>query len=480
MKEFEVRLSECLEALREGRWDVEECLRRYPRHADALRPHLLAAAAVKKAYDVEPREEFARQARERFLVATGQRLREAYDVGPELSFFAAARVRFLMAAHRMKPAGERRAPRIATFVERHFRTLAGAAAAIVLLLSFSTYTVASASSALPGEWQYPIKLQTERVRLALTFGDDARRQARMDFAEERASEIGRLHRKGRSIGPGVISRLVKQTKPLVDSAGADWNTEDLARLQSVAEYQKLTLQQAQPSIDPAAQEEVQQAVQLSQQGVTTSNELLAQRHDVPPIVVTPGVALSALTATPSATPTASATPPASASASDTPEAPTTPEATSTAGPPAPAQTPGSVNIKPTPELVRGQIRWIRLAAGNVTTLIPSPEDGWNIGGTASAPVLLHLSNASGTSLITLNTSTGDMYWFINRDTRFDEVQMRIRQDDGQVLVADRDFLRAVYGADAEIPLFVLENLQLQSAAVPDTTPDGVLTPASTP
>jgi hypothetical protein len=478
MSEFEARLSECLEAVREGRWDVEECLRRYPADADALRPHLVTAAAVRDAYRVEPGEEFARRSRERFLVATGQRLREAYDVGPDLSFFAAARVRFLMTAHRMRGGERRPSPRLPAFVGRHFRAVAGAAAVLILFLSFSTYTVASANSALPGDWQYPVKLQTERVRLALTFGEDARRQVRLDIAEERAREIQTLHREGRHIGPGVINRLVEQTKPLIDGAGPDWDTKDLARLQAVAEYEKLALQQAQPSIDPAAHDAAQEAVQLSVKAVTVSNELLLRRSDRPAIVVTPGIALDALTqtATPTATPSATPTP----AASDTPQPALTPAATPSSAPPV-SQSPGPIDVNPTPELVRGEVHWIRLAAANVTTLIPSPADGWSIGGIASAPVLIHLSNATGTSLITLNTTNGDMYWFISRAGRFDEVQMRIRQADGQVLVVDRDFLRAVYGGDAEIPLFVLENLEVRPAAAPaPSTPQSLLTPAATP
>ena len=42
MTEFESRLHECLEALTEGRWDLDECLRRNPEHAAALRPMLQA------------------------------------------------------------------------------------------------------------------------------------------------------------------------------------------------------------------------------------------------------------------------------------------------------------------------------------------------------------------------------------------------------------------------------------------------------
>jgi len=161
MTEFETRLSECLEALREGRWDIDECLRRYPEHADALRPHLLAAASVMQAFgEAAPRDEFARTARERFLIASGERLTEAFDAEPDPSFFAAARMRFLMAAQKMRIGETRKAGRLVPFFETHFRALASAAAVVVALLSFSTYTVASASSALPGDWQYPVKLQT--------------------------------------------------------------------------------------------------------------------------------------------------------------------------------------------------------------------------------------------------------------------------------------------------------------------------------
>jgi len=478
MTEFEARLSECLEAMREGRWDLDECLRRYPQHADALRPHLLAAAAVAGAYNVEPRDEFARTARERFLIASGQRLREAYDREPAPSFFAAARVRFLMAAHKMKRSERRSAPRVVSLMERHFRALAGAAAVMVLFLSFSAYTVASANGALPGDWQYPVKLQTERVRLALAFGDGAKRHVKLDIAEERAREIERMHRKGRIIGPGVLDRLVEQTKPLVSDAGASWDTGDLTRLQAVTEYEKTALQEAQPSLDVEAQDKLAAAVQVMLQGVTVSNELLLQRDDRPPAVLTPSRSLSALAATPM--PTETATPTAIESGpSQTPEASTTPGASPTAGAPTTGTPSGDVAINPTPEKVRGAVSWIRLSAGRISTLIPLPADGWFIAGIdttdgpAAAPPLVRVQNADGTSLITLNTRNGDMYWFIARSGRFDEVQMRIQHADGQVYVADRDFLRAVYGDDAEIPLFVFENLEV-------TPPTSVPTPTATP
>ena len=68
MNEYEARLSECLDALLAGRWDIDECLRRYPQHADALRPALLTALASQRAFaGARPHPAFARDARERFL-----------------------------------------------------------------------------------------------------------------------------------------------------------------------------------------------------------------------------------------------------------------------------------------------------------------------------------------------------------------------------------------------------------------------------
>ncbi|TAK65791.1 MAG: hypothetical protein EPO22_04430, partial [Dehalococcoidia bacterium] len=413
MNEFEARLSECLEALREGRWDVAECLRRYPGHAAGLRPHLVAASKLIAAYGQPgPSEEFVRASRERFLVASGQRLHEAFDVEPNPSFFVAARVRFLAAAHQMRMAQQNGESRIARLFQTHARAMASAAAVLIAALSFSTYTVASADNSLPGDWQYPVKLQTERVRLALAFSDGAKRDVKLDIAEERAREIEQLTKRGRIIGPGVLDRLVEQTKPLVDEAGPDWNTGDVARLHTLAEREQVALKQAEPHIDPAAHVELAQARDVSKEAVVRSDSILVTRTDALPRVVTPSVPLADLAEVTSTPEPATDTPEASTTESSTPQATATSK-------------PSGVQVDATPEDATGDVNWIRLAAGRFTTLIPSPADGWTISGmdVAAGPVpvpsLIKLTNVNGTSLITFNVKTGDMYWFVARNGRFD-------------------------------------------------------------
>jgi hypothetical protein len=470
MSEFEARLGECLEALREGRWDIDECLRRHPEHAAALRPHLLAAASVARAFDVRPRDEFVRQAGERFRIARGEHLSKAFAVEPEPSFFAAARLRFLMAAQRMGLAETPRRPSFVPQLHGSFRALASAAAALVLFLSFSTYTVASASSALPGDWRYPIKLQTERVRLALAFSDSSRRDVKLGRAEERAHEIEQLTRRGKIIGPGVLDRLAEQTQPLIEDAAADWNTEDIARLKAVAEREQTALQQAKEHVDADAQDEFAQAADVSKEAANVAGKILVLRPDAQPQVIKGTLPLDQTPSPvpPSATPEASATPGAG-----TPTA-AAPTRTSPAG--------HGITIEPTPVRVRGGIIWNRLAVGRFTTLIPSEENGWhmNSDGGGAAPALVKLSNVDGTSLVTLNPRTGDMFWFIAHGGRFDEVQMRLRQPDGEILVADGVYLRTLYGEAATVPLYVLANIELQPAPTPEPTeaPTGNATPAA--
>ena len=186
MNEFERQLQECLEALAGGRWDLDECVRRYPEHADELRAQLLTVHAVTDAYNAEADAQWAQDARRRFLIATGQTIAEATDLEPSPSFFAAARVRFLLAAQRLRQeAAGKPAPRRVPLFGSPMRAVGALAAAAVLFFGFSTYTVATADAALPGDWQYPVKLQTERVRLALAFSDGQRHDVKLDIAEER-------------------------------------------------------------------------------------------------------------------------------------------------------------------------------------------------------------------------------------------------------------------------------------------------------
>jgi hypothetical protein len=412
-----------------------------------------------QAYDgARPSEEFAKASRERFRIATGERISEAFDIEPPLSFFAAARVKFLMAAQKMR-LGERARPRrhIPVFGTT-YRALASAAAAFVLFAGFSGYTVASAADSLPGDWQYPVKLQTERVRLALAFSEDAKRDVRLDIAAERVEEIERLTRKGRIIGPGVIDRLKDDTEPLADDL-YELDAGELERVHAITEKSRNVLDNAAGQIAPEAQPALEETKAFVD-SVATEAGVLAINRRGPGALITPQIALQ--TPEPTNTPEPTATPEVSATAEAPPEASATPARE-------------ALTVDTTPVGVDRGVTWIRLSTGLFSTLIPSPQDGWNISGvsiadgSSPAPKLIRLYNTDGTQIITLNPKNGDAYWFVAINGVFDEVQLRITRD-GQTFVTDRDLVVRLYGPLADVPLYVIDHIEFETAPPPTPEP----------
>jgi hypothetical protein len=478
MNNFEQRLSECLEALIEGRLTVAECLEMYPEHADALRPHLIAATAFARTADQQPSADWSSRARERFLVASGKTLQDAMEIEPEPTFFAAARVRFLMAAQRLRQ--ERVAqPTRTPFFGAPMRLVGAVAVTAAIFVGFSGWTVTSADAALPGDWRYPIKLQTERVRLAVALSDDQKRDVKFDIAEERLSEIEALASRGKIIGPGVLNRFVEQTEPLVAEASqGKLDDEDAARLQQVSIRSTQVLAQVKPQVADNATEKLAEAQGVTVAAANVTRELVVNNPNRPNIVITPQIAVP--TDTPKPTDTSD---PTQEPGAETP----TPEATEVPPTEGPAETPtepsvadapsDAVLMSETPIVDLGEIKLHTLIAGRLTLRAPGPGTGWYLDAVpqSGVPLLITLKTQDQQSFMVLNTHTGDMYWYISaaRNGRYDEVQMRMTRD-GTVFMADALVLRYFYGNAAEVPLLVMNSIRLLPQPV---SADGDAVPA---
>ena len=317
-----------------------------------------------------------------------------------------------------------------------------------------------------------VKLQTERVRLALAFSDGQRRDVKLDIAEERIHEIEQLASKGRIIGPGELDRLVDQTQPLVDEAADQkLNAEDTARLQEVATRSVRVLESVEAQVDPGAQEQLEEAKSVSATGVSVTSVVVAATNGRQPIVITPQVPVQAPTRTPvppTEEPTEAVESPTSES---TAEATQDPEATATTSDP---DSPSNSVVIGDALVDLGAIKLYALTAGQLK--IPCRGRGaagtWT---TCLRPVCRTCSPSAcktSESFVVLNTRSGDMYWYVspNRDNRYDEVQMRIDRN-GQVFIADPGVLRLFYGDAAEIPISIMQSIEVLPATVeePPTT-----------
>ncbi len=159
---FDDILDECLERLFSAEGTVEQCLEAYPEHAAELAPLLRTAVAARQAVSIEPNTDFKARARYQFLAEVDRRQ---------------SRLRW---------------PRIGW--QRRW-AMAGLAALVIVVVGSGT--VVAADSSMPGSALYPVKLATERVRLAMTFSDVGRAEYLARMIDRRVDEIDYTVARGR-------------------------------------------------------------------------------------------------------------------------------------------------------------------------------------------------------------------------------------------------------------------------------------------
>ena len=163
-KEFYNILDECLERILTGGETVEQCLASYPEHATALEPLLQTALDTKETLEIAPRPEFKERVK--------------YQILTEL-----------------RDMEERK--------QRRFSLLgwqpqwATAVIAVLVLLMASGGTVAAAGNSMPDQPLYPVKLATERVRLALTPSELGKAEYYAELVDRRVNEIVNMADKGK-------------------------------------------------------------------------------------------------------------------------------------------------------------------------------------------------------------------------------------------------------------------------------------------
>ena len=200
-KGFEDILNTCLDRITLKGDTIEQCLESYPEQAVELEPLLRAALSIKEVSSIEPRPEF----------------------------WQAAKARLLSALAAKEKKRERRLLPLWSWQWRW----AVAVAMILALFLAGGGTVMASSDSLPGDLLYPVKTATEKVRAFFTFGDEAKANLHMKFAERRVKEIESLAEGGRDISESVLKVMHDET---------DWVIRLLDRNESLRKRLAVKLQ----------------------------------------------------------------------------------------------------------------------------------------------------------------------------------------------------------------------------------------------
>ena len=250
-------LDRCLEKVRAGT-PVTDVLRQHPEEAEQLRPLLALAVGLELLPDPSYSLEGAMRT---FAGAVEQHQRDT-SAKPTasraglwpLSWFAQIR-------HRARAAT---APRVGFRPALALYRLA-AVALVAVILYWGAGTISA--NTVPGDFLYPLKLLTERVRFFLTINTEDKTELRIVFSSKRLREAVQQYQRSGTLDPSLLQQMLEEARQAVASSlTLPRASRELlvAQTEHLSRFQRRTLQRFQQQLPAEEQAVVGPYVEMSE------------------------------------------------------------------------------------------------------------------------------------------------------------------------------------------------------------------------
>jgi hypothetical protein len=251
---FASRLADCLENLKRGESNVQECLQKYPQDSEELEK-LLELAIVLEDLPVQlPDENFEKAARARLLHSAAE-LSEDRVISRVKSFISS----------------------VVTSPTRPVMKLGLLAVMLVFLLGSSL--VFASAKAMPGDFLYPAKIFFEDARLMIT-GDEKETDLQIDLASERVKEVDRLVQEQHYDDiEAVVERYVRHVDKMTESVTSksidqdEMNAVKSELIYSNLEHHLEILWGLMENVPEQAQQAIEKAIEASSKNKDKLQEL---------------------------------------------------------------------------------------------------------------------------------------------------------------------------------------------------------------
>ncbi|NIR63421.1 MAG: hypothetical protein GWN00_08460, partial [Aliifodinibius sp.] len=132
---------------------------------------------------------------------------------------------------------------------------------LVLLILFWGMSTLSANS-VPGEFLYPVKVLTERVKFVLTFNAENRAELRLTFAEERLQELSEIYQKNGQVDTSLIKAMLEEARLALDKTPVTPQKASLifSKASHLNATQKFYLSGIQPKVQGGIRRVVDEAI----------------------------------------------------------------------------------------------------------------------------------------------------------------------------------------------------------------------------
>lgn len=264
--DFDHALNTCLDRLRAGE-RLEDCLARYPSHAERLAP-LLRMATILPTPDGPNMSPEGLDAGEARLLARAAKLRRRRRNQPG-------------------PARRRSVPGLLSGARR--LAVATVAGVFLLCVVLSAGTVSAASASLPGSPLYPVKRATEAFVSSVAPTPQLQAHAHLAWADRRLREIEALVARGGVTDEALLAALEQETDRALgaaEQAGIELLTAAVVH----TEHQQIVLGRVLEKAPSAARPGLERALEASARGHARARSALEHATSPGPPITPPGQA----------------------------------------------------------------------------------------------------------------------------------------------------------------------------------------------
>ncbi|MHB1013203.1 MAG: DUF5667 domain-containing protein [Desulfobacteria bacterium] len=154
---------------------------------------------------------------------------------------------------------------------------AKAAFAGVVMFLLGASAIELSARTVPGNFLYPVKILTERVRFVLTSDPEERVELRLTFSERRLSEVVEALKEGKGADRQLVSAMLDEAKAALSDAGKLPEPKSSlyrTRIASLEGIQKDRLRSMEGTVPADRRKDVAQAIRMCDDGWMRMREMM--------------------------------------------------------------------------------------------------------------------------------------------------------------------------------------------------------------
>lgn len=154
---------------------------------------------------------------------------------------------------------------------------AKAAVAGIVMLILGASSVELSARTVPGNFLYPVKILTERVRFALTADPEERVELRLTFSERRLSEVVKALQEGHGADKELVGAMLDEARAALTDASKlpeGKSTAYKARVTHLENMQKEWLRSVESTVPADRRKDVAQAIRMCDEGWARMREMM--------------------------------------------------------------------------------------------------------------------------------------------------------------------------------------------------------------